>query len=1156
MTRVTFVLALAALILAAVPARAQITPPKPGVEFPPGYYEQLGRHKDAFQFKRAWKAETERVRRHREQLLRDGVLSDPYTDSDLQDQLYDGPNSTGTITDYYDEVSYGYLNLTGDVIGAQGGGLFQVANNDTYYKGPPGCNGLCGSANTGEYLQELLDAGDPWVDFAQYDNDGPDGIANSGDDDGYVDFVAFVHPESGGECGGNNLWSHRWVYEGWWGSAYTTNDPAAGGGFIRVSDYTIQPLLSCDDTSIIEIGVFSHEYGHAFGLPDLYDTDSGNGSSAGVGEWCLMGSGSWGGDGGHPETPSHMSAWCKEQLGWVDPIVVCQDQGLSIPAAADTGVVLKVYPHGTLDNEYFLIENRVQTGFDTWIHESGFAIWHIDNDQSGNADETHKLVDLEEADGLGELDNSVNRGDAGDVFPGSASVMLFDDDTTPDARDYSGVITGFSAFNFGGAADPRTLDVTVTECQLAVGDVIVNDAPCGNNSGALDGNELANLGVGLRNDFPGDITGVSGVLTSLTAGVNVLQGNVTFGTVVCGVLNYGDVELEIEATGPLADGGQVDFQIDLTGDGGYTSSATFSIYAGNFVVLLEDDGSANNASLFQNAITGAGYAYVHQDNGTAGLPSLGLLEGALAVVWYTGIEGFNTLNSTEQALVQTYLDGGGSLFISGQDLGWGLVEQGSAADELFYETYLHADYVADTSNDNTLNGLGGDPIGDGLSLNLTGGTGANNSTWPSWISPRSGASSVFEYSVGRPGAIRYETGHNLVYFAFNFEAINTSSTRTTTMQRVLDRIVPADLIAPSVNLTSPAAGDTLGSCGVRTITWTATDNDQVDEVDLLYSDDSGESWNLIAAALPNPGSYGWSQPGLSGNTFRIKVLARDPGGRQGFDMNAGDFTVELGLPAVAVDSPNGGEAFGEFEPVPVTWAMSDSCSGALDSTRVYISVDGGSAWSYVGTALAPDTSVVWGGTDVPTDSGLVRVMVHDDQGRTGTDIGDGFFSVLDQASPTVTVLAPNGGETAQGGIILSLDADATDNVGVDSVCVSYSTDGGSNWVEIECGAVSFPYSWNTPMVDSDSCLIRVSAWDAAMNTAFDQSDSRVHRSDQTGAAAEPPQSHGVHHDYLRFLSPRGSPGDAQDLRYLGTVGADPGGPGGCCGLSQTDLGRR
>jgi hypothetical protein len=309
------------------------------------------------------------------------------------------------------------------------------------------------------------------------------------------------------------------------------------------------------------------------------------------------------------------------------------------------------------------------------------------------------------------------------------------------------------------------------------------------------------------------------------------------------------------------------------------------------------------------------------------------------------------------------------------------------------------------------------------------------------------------------------------------------------MQRVLDRIVPADLIAPRVNLTSPAAGDTLGSCGVRTITWTATDNDQVDEVDLLYSDDSGESWNLIAAALPNPGSYGWSQPGLSGNTFRIKVLARDPGGRQGFDMNAGDFTVELGLPAVAVDSPNGGEAFGEFEPVPVTWAMSDSCSGALDSTRVYISVDGGSAWSYVGTALAPDTSVVWGGTDVPTDSGLVRVMVHDDQGRTGTDIGDGFFSVLDQASPTVTVLAPNGGETAQGGIILSLDADATDNVGVDSVCVSYSTDGGSNWVEIECGAVSFPYSWNTPMVDSDSCLIRVSAWDAAMNTAFDQSDN-------------------------------------------------------------------
>src|SRR5690606_41205846 len=44
---------------------------------------------------------------------------------------------------------------------------------------------------------------------------------------------------------------------------------------------------------LVGIGVFCHEFGHNLGLPDLYDTDPGNGSSQGIGEWGLMGGGSW-----------------------------------------------------------------------------------------------------------------------------------------------------------------------------------------------------------------------------------------------------------------------------------------------------------------------------------------------------------------------------------------------------------------------------------------------------------------------------------------------------------------------------------------------------------------------------------------------------------------------------------------------------------------------------------------------------------------------------------------------------------------------------------------------------------------------------------------------------------------------------------------------
>ena len=59
----------------------------------------------------------------------------------------------------------------------------------------------------------------------------------------------------------------------------------------------------------------AHEFGHAFGLPDLYGV---GGAHSGIGNWGLMGTGSWGCNGASPQLPCHMSAWSKSILGWVD----------------------------------------------------------------------------------------------------------------------------------------------------------------------------------------------------------------------------------------------------------------------------------------------------------------------------------------------------------------------------------------------------------------------------------------------------------------------------------------------------------------------------------------------------------------------------------------------------------------------------------------------------------------------------------------------------------------------------------------------------------------------------------------------------------------------------------------------------------------------
>lgn len=440
-------------------------PPKQGVKWPKAYQdrkESAPAATPAFTYKRALLSVAKRAQQNRARLMRgemtpaaaaaapggtsvsgtrripvlmsrfSNTAAAPYPESELQKELFDGPWPTGTMTEFYKEISYGTFTVTGTVSPWQ-----SLPRTDTFYEGGPNCNGICGTSKVGDFLQDTLDANDAAVDFGQYDNDGPDGAPNSGDDDGFVDFVAFVHAEPGGECGNSNIWSHRWSYSGWKSSAYTTADNKTGGGKIKVDDYVIMPALACTGGTMIQIGVFAHEFGHAFGLPDLYDTDPDNGDSEGIGNWCLMAGGSWGGDGQSPERPVHMSAWSKEFLGWVSPTSVTTDLNpANLKSVEDNPAVLKVPISAT---QWYLVENREQKLFDGKLPTAGLLIWKINQtvinsglaNNTVNADENNKGVDLEEADGLAHLDAGANRGDAGDGFPGSAVKRDFHNTSNP-----------------------------------------------------------------------------------------------------------------------------------------------------------------------------------------------------------------------------------------------------------------------------------------------------------------------------------------------------------------------------------------------------------------------------------------------------------------------------------------------------------------------------------------------------------------------------------------------------------------------------------------------------------------------------------------------------------------------------------------------------
>jgi len=350
--------------------------------------------------------------------------------SDFDSLLYGANYRTGdgSFKTFYETSSGGQLTVTVDVKG-----WYRATNNFQYYAADSGYD------RAADLVREAVDAAEiAGTNFSLYDNDS----------DGDVDGILSIHSGPGAEIGSQSglyIWSHRWVLNGGNSGAVTYDG-------VSINDYMINPeTRSATNNSISGIGVFCHEFGHNLGLPDLYDTDNTNGDSEGIGNWCLMAGGAYMGS---SNRPAGFSAWCREDLGWETPQILTLGQtgNYSLdPASTNRDEFYRV--NTPLSNEYFLIENRQLVGRDTDLPGHGLAIWHINTTKTNsfgnqvNGDENLKGVDLEEADGNNDLDNEINRGDGGDLFPGTANRTNFSDNSTPSAQNYLLANTGLEIRN-------------------------------------------------------------------------------------------------------------------------------------------------------------------------------------------------------------------------------------------------------------------------------------------------------------------------------------------------------------------------------------------------------------------------------------------------------------------------------------------------------------------------------------------------------------------------------------------------------------------------------------------------------------------------------------------------------------------------------------
>ena len=404
-----------------------------GRTLPRGYYERIARNPRFFELPElAAASATSSItlvgpeKRGRLPLLViPALFSDspqpPFASDAIQRVLFDGPSPHGTLREVYLQMSRGAFEVTGSVTPWVRTATTRAAAVGTSF-------GLGEEARIGDYLVQALDAADPFVDFGLYDDDGPDGVPNSADDDGVVDGVAFLFLERAASCGGNGIWPHAAGIASWTGSVHRTGDLRPNGQPVVVNGYIIQDATSCTSVEPLTPAVIAHELGHRIGLPDLYDSRAGIGPESRrwvVGCWELMSAGAWGcgAAAAGARRPTHMGPWSKARLGWSSPVIAAnvRDREYVLRPADETNDVLRLPLGG---GESLLLEYRLRQGYDVELASSGVLVYHVDTTRAGFLSPTPAsrlyAVWTVEADGDDALMRTAaeggNRGAAGDPF--------------------------------------------------------------------------------------------------------------------------------------------------------------------------------------------------------------------------------------------------------------------------------------------------------------------------------------------------------------------------------------------------------------------------------------------------------------------------------------------------------------------------------------------------------------------------------------------------------------------------------------------------------------------------------------------------------------------------------------------------------------------
>lgn len=374
---------------------------------------------------------------------------------------YSHQGATGSVHDYFHASSDGQFDLTFDVYGP-----VTMEKDYTFYSTKINGEDL----NAWNMAMEGCRAIDDQVDFTQYDRDG----------DGIIDNVYIFYAGPGAATGGDpatSVWQHASDVEKITGQHFEFDG-------VRLNHYACSneyrdvrnDLTGAVTRQTEGIGTVCHEFSHVMGLPDLYDT-RGRGTVT-PGTWSLMDTGCHLND---SRTPPLYSAYERAEMEWLK-----LRTGGTVPETVTLQPLGAVSAGYRIDcnavDEYFVIENRQQSGWDAYLPGHGMLIWHINYMADyWKANQVNTLPGSPGADIVRANGNTDYSQMDANTFPGASRVTSFTDEGYPNMRSYNGTRTNAPITDIREAGGVVTFEVCrrVDHLDRVTGVVVTDVTPTG-----------------------------------------------------------------------------------------------------------------------------------------------------------------------------------------------------------------------------------------------------------------------------------------------------------------------------------------------------------------------------------------------------------------------------------------------------------------------------------------------------------------------------------------------------------------------------------------------------------------------------------------------------------------------------------------------------